>query len=195
MALVVKGFKPIYVDFSSFVIQKRRQDGKKQGLIRACKPAQGVKIIDATAGWGRDASLLASFGAEVQMIERNPIMAALLKDGLNRLEGAGNSSSNLSLLSGDTTNYLLSLTHDQYPDIIYLDPMHPERKKAALVKKDLQILQDLIGADLDAGDLLTVALKRAKQRVVVKWPQKLQPLQKPNLSYEGKTVRFDVYIT
>ena len=149
LELLTNDFLPLFVDFNSLILQKRRDDGKKQGLIRACKPAKGIRILDATAGWGRDAALLASFGAEVLMLERQPMMAALLADGLNRLSSG--SSLKLSLVHADTKQYLQTLPELDYPDVIYIDPMHPERQKSALVKKDMQVLQHLIGAD---GDVL-----------------------------------------
>ena len=190
LVLLVENFSPLFVDFSNSMWQKRRDAGKKQGLVRACKPAKGVRILDATAGWGRDAVVLASFGAEVLMLERQPVMAALLADGLSRLTS---SSLLLSLLGIDAKHYLQTLSPIDYPDVIYIDPMHPLRQKSALVKKDMQALQQLIGADIDALDLIQLAISRARQRVVVKWPQHLAPLLPPSLSISGKTVRFDIY--
>ncbi len=191
LVLISNEFTPLFVDFNSESIQKRRVDGKKQGLIRACKPAPGMRIFDATAGWGRDAAMLASFGATVVMIERQPVMAALLTDGIHRL--AHDSKLNLSLLCDDAKHYLQQLAVKDFPDVIYIDPMHPTRQKSALVKKDMQILQQLIGADNDVEALIQLAIQRTKQRVVVKWPQKLAPVLTPNASITGKTVRFDIY--
>ena len=193
LVLLLEHFSPLCVDFSSSIWQKRRDAGKKQGLVRACKPAEGVRILDATAGWGRDAAVLASFGAEVHMLERQPVMAALLADGLSRMSHQPAPSLVLSLLAMDAKNYLQMLATVDYPDVIYIDPMHPARQKSALVKKDMQALQQLIGADNDACDLIQLAITRARQRVVVKWPQRLAPLLPPTLSISGKTVRFDVY--
>ena len=190
---MLEHFSPLCVDFSSSIWQKRRDAGKKQGLVRACKPAEGVRILDATAGWGRDAAVLASFGAEVHMLERQPVMAALLADGLSRMSHQPARPLVLSLLAMDAKNYLQTLATVDYPDVIYIDPMHPARQKSALVKKDMQALQQLIGADNDACDLIQLAITRARQRVVVKWPQRLAPLLPPTLSISGKTVRFDVY--
>jgi len=85
------------------------------------------------------------------------------------------------------------LSTGHYPDVIYIDPMHPNRQKAALVKKDLQVLQQLIGADEDVLALIHLATTRALQKVVVKWPQQLPALLKPCTSITGKTVRFDIY--
>ena len=163
--------------------------------MRACKPIKGLHILDATAGWGRDAALLASFGAEVLMVERQPVLASLLADGLSRLSDDSAVKKRLSLVGIDAKKYLQELTPADYPDVIYIDPMHPVRQKSALVKKDMQALQQFIGADDDAGELLSIAITRARQKVVVKWPQRLAPLLPPNQSFGGKTVRFDVYIS
>jgi len=191
--LKMNNFAPLAADFTAATWSKRLAEGKKQGLVRACKPQPGMKIIDATAGWGRDAAVLASFGAEVLMLERQPVMAALLADALHHRSEDDAAKLLLNLHAGDACTYLSALTISDYPDVIYLDPMHPERNKSALVKKDLQVLQQLIGADLDALSLIECARTRVKQRVVVKWPQKTKPLLKPDASIEGKTVRFDLY--
>lgn len=192
LVLLSNGFSPLYVDFSSKTLQKRCDAGKKQGLVRACKPIKGTRILDVTAGWGRDAAILASFGADVLMVERQPIMAALLADGLTRLNDAALA---LSLQHADAKDYLQHLSPSDYPDVIYIDPMHPSRQKSALVKKDMQVLQQLFGADEDAAALIKLAISRAKQRVVVKWPQRLAPLLPPTSMIEGKTVRFDIYLS
>lgn len=193
LALKMHRFSLLSPDFHAAHWMKRRQEGKKQGLVRACKPALGLKIIDATAGWGRDAAVLASFGAEVLMLERHPVMAALLADALARQEEQDKQQLKLSLHACNTTSFLKQLPVTEYPDVIYIDPMHPERSKSALVKKDMQALQQMIGVDEDALELIETAVTRVKQRVVVKWPQKIKPLLPANASIEGKTVRFDIY--
>ena len=190
LVLLIQGYAPLYADFNSKTLLRRREAGKAQGIIRACRPRAGLRIIDATAGWGRDAALLASFGADVVMIERQPIVAALLADALSRLHTP---DLKLSLMCADAIEYLESLSTDVRPDVIYIDPMHPIRQKSALVKKDMQVLQQLIGADGDASTLIQKALPIARQRVVVKWPQRIAPLILPSHSIDGKTVRFDVY--
>ncbi|STX29597.1 N6-adenine-specific methylase [Legionella beliardensis] len=193
LILHVKPFLPLYSVFTRQFWQKRYQEGKNQGLIRACKPISGMRIIDATAGWGKDAAILASFGAEVLMLERNPIMAALLKDGLLR-RGDEPCPLKLHLLNQDAITYLNDLKKPDYPHLIYLDPMHPTRQKAALVKKEMQVLQNLIEPDNDALELINVARARCLQKVVVKWPEQTPPLLKPSASIHGKTVRFDSYL-
>ncbi|WP_133126825.1 class I SAM-dependent methyltransferase [Legionella nagasakiensis] len=193
LELLLAGCAPLYVDFTTKRWEKRHAAGKNQGLIRACKPVKGMRIVDVTAGWGRDAAVLASFGAQVVMIERNPVMAALLADGLRRLDSQSPLASCLSLQRVDARQYLQELSRKQEPEVIYMDPMHPLRQKSALVKKDMQALQQLVGVDQDALELLHVAISHARQRVVVKWPQRLPALWTPSGSIEGKTVRFDIY--
>ncbi len=193
LCLKKPSFNLLAADFSLTTWNKRKAEGKKQGLVRACKPNSGMKIVDATAGWGRDAAVLASFGAEVLMIERNPIMAALLNDALKRRSELEEKKMVLSLYQGNALDYLDALLPQDFPDLIYIDPMHPARTKSALVKKEMQVLQDFIGPDEDALALIKIAIQRAKGRVVVKWPQKIKPLIPSTACIEGKTVRFDIY--
>ncbi len=188
LVLLMDKFLPLMVDFNHFLAQRRLD--KTHALIRACKPEPGMTIMDVTAGWGRDAGLLAQYGAKLILVERQPIMVALLMDGLQRLPP---NALDVFCLYQDALVYLEQLVPDQYPDVIYIDPMHPARSKSALVKKDMQALQQLLGPDEDARALLTLALHRAQKRVVLKWPQRLPSLIPPNRSITGKTVRFDVY--
>ena len=194
LVLLVQGYAPLFADFNSSALLHRRQAGKSQGLVRACRPKAGLRIIDATAGWGKDAAILASFGAEVIMLERQPLMHSLLADALSRLSNLTSSGGlNLSLVNVDAQNYLKQLNPQDFPDVIYIDPMHPSRQKSALVKKEMQVLQQLIGTDDDVPALLQQAIRSVRQHVVMKWPQRLPALFTPNYSIQGKTVRFDVY--
>lgn len=187
LVLLLEHFAPLFVDFERATQETR----PVQGLIRACKPKPGMTILDVTAGWGKDAALLASRGAKVVMLERQPIMTALLADGLERLSPYA--SLELSLIPIDAHCYLQTLPSEQFPDIIYMDPMHPARQKTALVKKNLQALQQIIDPDEDADALLALALTKTRQKVIVKWPERLPPLKKPCASLSGKTTRFDIY--
>lgn len=193
LTLKLEKFLLMYPDFRLKTWTKRKSEGKKQGLVKACVPCPGLKIIDATAGWGKDAAILASFGAEVLMIERHQVMATLLKDALQNRDNLEQQHLNLSLHEGDAISFLQQLSPSDYPDVIYIDPMHPERSKTALVKKEMQALQQMIGPDKDVFPLLSIAQSRVKQRVVVKWPQKVKPIVPADACIEGKTVRFDLY--
>lgn len=194
LSLKIGPFTAQQANFDLGYWQARKNEGKKQGLVRVCKPQAGLRIIDATAGWGRDAAVLASFGASVLMLERNPVIAALLEDALMRRDQVSENALHLTVLHCNAIHFLNELKEEHYPDIIYIDPMHPVRQKSALVKKDLQVLQQLIGSDYDANQLLQIARKRVRNKVVVKWPQTLPPLVPANSNIPGKTIRFDVYL-
>ena len=173
--------------------------GRGQALPKAAGFTKGrtPTVIDATAGLGRDAFLLASLGAEVTLIERSEKIYALLDQAL---EEASNHSSELNvivarmtLLFGDAKELLLNLS----AEVILVDPMHPPRGNAALVKKEMRQLRALVGTDPDAADLMAVALKQATKRVVLKWPAKAPALETlPTASHQilGKSTRYDVFM-
>lgn len=189
---------PIWVDFLSSKNSFRRlpQNLKTELIARAVqvKSVPQLKIIDATAGFGQDAFILASLGHQLQLIERCPIIATLLQDGINRLKVV-EPQLNLTLSEYNALDYLQTLSADAYPDVIYLDPMFPERTKSALVKKEMRLLHQLIGQDSDAPALLTLARTIARYKVVVKRPRLAPYLgeQQPSYSLSGKVGRFDVY--
>jgi len=194
---------PVYVDFVEGAMGHRRRFGGGRGQLIA--KAVGVKkdkiptVIDATAGLGRDAFVLAKLGCQVQMIERSPVVAELLSDGMQRAEQEDEVReivARMSLAVADASHYLTELDEAERPDVVYVDPMHPERTKAAAVKKEMQLFRALVGADEDDAALLQAALIAARKRVVVKRPRKSEaiPGPKPSLVYEGKSTRFDVYL-
>ena len=193
--------KPIQVDFVAGQAAHRRQYGGGRGQLIA--RAVGLKkhpnpaVLDVTAGLGRDAFVLASLGCQVTMIERSTVIVALLQDGLNRLH-QNQLSDNifLELLVDDARDVLRKTSQAEKPDVIYMDPMFPHRDKTALVKKEMRILRELVGDDIDAAELLELALKTAKKRVVVK-RSKLAPhltQSTPDLIFKGKSSRYDVYL-
>jgi 16S rRNA (guanine1516-N2)-methyltransferase len=134
------------------------------------------------------------------MIERTPILAALLADGLERGAIADLTSeitrNRLYLTWADSRERLLKLKQEELPDVIYLDPMYPERTKSSKVKKEMRILREVAGDDKDAPELLEISLKRARNRVVVKRPRLAPTLNDilPSHEISGKTSRFDVYL-
>ena len=127
------------------------------------------------------------------------MVAALLEDGLRRAAASPSTRdivpARLRLVVAEATTWLDSLPAEDRPDVIYLDPMFPARNKAALVKKEMQLLQALIGPEPDAEALLDTARRTARRRVVVKRPVHAPPLAPgPDLVHGGKTMRFDVYL-
>jgi len=191
----------ILVDFASGAATYRRKfgGGKSEAIAKAVGVTKkaGLTVIDATAGLGRDALVLASLGASVTLVERNPAVAALLWDGLRRArldpELLDWLPARLSLVFSQATDALQSLPA---PDVVYLDPMFPAREKSAAVKKEMRAFHDVVGADPDADALWQGAYALASKRVVVKRPGYAGFLagQKPSMSIEGKNNRFDVYV-
>lgn len=197
--------KPLSVDFVSGKAAHRRQFGGGRGQLvaKACGLSKGMtpSIVDATAGLGRDAFVLASLGAQVLMIERVAAIAALLQDGLNRAAMADETAliaGRMLLRHGDAAEQLASLVADAgvAPQVIHLDPMFPHREKSALVKKEMRVFRELAGDDDDAPRLLAAALDVATHRVVVKRPRKAPPIAgpAPQHTLEGKTSRYDLYV-
>ncbi len=174
--------------------------GIRQPLGRAAglKPGYRPTIIDATAGLGVDAFILASLGCKVTMIERSPIMGALLNDGLQRAANhpaTRDIVSRLQLLIGDSREIITGLS--EQPATIYLDPMYPHRHRSALNKQEMRIIRTLVGDDQDAAALLETALAIAANRVVVKRPKGAPELsaRRPSHIIEMKNSRFDIYLT
>jgi len=193
---------PISVDFTGAGSEYRRTKGGGELIIKAIggdKKNRPV-VLDVTAGLGRDSFVLASKGYPVTMIERSPIVTALLDDGLKRLSEADEPdleqvARRLSLLKGNAIDYLKGLSSNDKPPVIYIDPMFPLSKKTALVKKEMRAFHDVVGLNEDDEQLLEYALDNVINRVVVKRPLKAEPLgkRKPQLSMKGKSVRFDIY--
>ena len=189
----------LWVDFTLPALKRRSLHPGRELLIQAAKVRKGASsfVIDATAGLGRDSFLLAAAGCQVQMFERNPVVAALLLDGLERaarVPGLDVIVERMHLTVGDAFDALAGISSSV--DVVYLDPMFPERSKAAKVKKELQLLQLLEHAPDDAHRLLCTALQIDARKVVVKRPLNSPSLLNSNPSYalKGKTIRFDVYV-
>ncbi|MEJ2058383.1 MAG: class I SAM-dependent methyltransferase [Desulfofustis sp.] len=193
---------PLYVDFlagSSYYrfIHDRRINqplAKAAGLKAGYRPL----VLDATAGFGEDGFVLASLGCQVTMIERSPVIWALLADALRR--AAENETlgplirQNLKLCRGDSLEYLKNGAPRF--DTVYLDPMYPPRSGSALNRKKMRLLKELVGDDPDAPLLLKTALGHAVKRVSVKRPKKAGPLGRlaPSFSISAKSSRYDIYL-
>lgn len=174
--------------------------GRGQSLPKAAGFTKGQtpSLIDATAGLGRDAFLLASLGAEVTLIERSPVIHALLQDGMARAAAAGDEYAaiiaRMTLIHGDAITLLPGLS----AEVVLIDPMHPPRKNSALVKQEMRLLRQVVGHDPDALALMQVALTVATKRVVLKWPLRGDPLpglRAPSHQIVGKSTRYDVFMT
>ncbi len=156
-------------------------------------------VVDATAGLGQDSFLIASYGPRVIAMERSPIIAALLSDGLRRSrEQHATTARIVGRIEVQQIDAQLALPLLRPPpDVVYIDPMFPpKRRQSALAKKEIRTLRALVGDDTDAHPLLEIARAVARRRVVVKRPDHAPPLApNPTVSHKGKLVRYDVYVT
>lgn len=189
------------IDFVEGAVAHRRLFGGGSGqmIAKAVGVQPGIRpaVLDATAGLGRDAFVLASLGCSLILIERHPVVAALLEDGLRRAAGdpeVGPIVGRMRLVHANAIAQMLAWK-DESPQVIYLDPMFPHREKTALVKKEMRLFRPLVGDDDDAAGLLAAALDLATHRVVVKRPRKAPCIEgaKPGYALEGSSSRFDIY--
>lgn len=181
-----RGLKPLSIDLDA-----PASPSKKQPLGRAVG-RRTRSVVDATAGWGDDAARLAAMGYSVTMLERNPIMAALLRNAVDRAAGRFGAT-RLQLVECDAVDHLGART-DAW-DCVYLDPMFPPKRRAStLAKRPLRLLRELAGDDPDSDRLFEAAMRAASKRVVVKRPDHVAPLfGEPAETVAGKLVRYDVY--
>lgn len=193
---------PVMADFVSGAAAHRRLfgGGKGQLIAKACGLKAGVlpSIADVTAGLGRDGFVLATLGCRVSLVERSAVVHALLRDALIRardVEDLLPILSRIELHHADGRQWLAELSGEQQPDVVYVDPMFPHTDKSALVKKEMLLFRDIIGADDDASELLDAALDTARCRVVVKRPRKAPVIRgrAPSHQMPGKSCRYDIY--
>ena len=177
--------KPVTLDFTKDVARRARQGGET--LAKACGAGKGLRVLDATAGLGRDALLLQAAGAKVTACERSAALRFWLQENLH----AAGLSLEVSPLDA------VDLLANESFDVIYLDPMFPHKAKSAAVGAESRVLQAFAAPpSLDEEtQLLENAIARCVYRVVVKRPIKAPPLAEraPSASLKGKAVRFDIY--
>lgn len=195
---------PTYSEFSGGAFGYRSGQPLRRELLARAVGFKGkaLSVIDLTAGLGRDAAVLALLGCDVVAIERNAVVFALLDDGLRRARSAADTpdalAERISIVNTDACEYLGGLAPETLPDVIYLDPMFPERTHSALAKKEMRALAQLVGAEEDGERLLRAAIATGCHRVVVKRPLHAHPLAEeavgaPPLQFRGRSARFDVY--
>lgn len=175
---------------------------QKELLVRAAKikrlsTTETPTVFDATAGLGEDSFLLAAAGFSVTLCERDSVIAALLQDALRRAAEQPQLQdivAHMHLVMSDSIQVLEQL--QTAPDVVYLDPMFPRRRKSAAVKKKFQVLHQLEAPCADAIDLLQTAFHANPRKIVIKRPAKGPLLAdvKPSYSLSGKSVRYDVIV-
>ena len=171
-------------------------------LVRAVKTeGEHLKAIDATAGMGEDAFLLAAQGYEVTLYEQNPVVAALLKDAIRRAKKnqiLKDIAGRMKVVEADSVESMSKLLDPV--DVIYLDPMFPARQKSSLINKKLQLIQKLEPMiELPCSEetyLFYSALKVGPSRIIGKRPLKSEYLagREPSYTLKGKAIRYDCYV-
>ena len=197
---VTDGVITVQGDFSPLLARVRPGNLNRELLVKAARikgiSPKDLTAVDATAGLGEDALLLAAAGFEVTLFERNPIIAALLRDALERAgtdPALADIVERMNLVEGESTTALAMLGFQ--PDVVLLDPMFPAKGKDAAVKKKLQMLQKLERPCDDEDALIEAAFAAQPRKVVVKRPVKGPHLagRKPSYTLSGKAIRFDCY--
>lgn len=181
-----RGLRPLQVDFET-----AESPSKKQPLGRAIGRRTRT-VVDATAGWGEDARRLCHMGYSVTLLERNPVMAALLRNAAERAAKA-HAPHPAEVIDCDAIDYLAS--HPGRWDCVYVDPMFPpKRRSSTLPRRSLRLLRELAGDDPDRQRLFEAAMAAGAKRVVVKRPDHRAPaFGRPQDTVEGKLVCYDVY--
>ena len=186
-------------DFNRLLPRIRRGNLPRELLVRAVtvKGIDHPLVADATAGLGEDSFLLAAAGCRVLLYEKDPVIAALLKDAWERAKRDPETApiaERMTVIEGDSIRFLPE--RDPPPDVVLLDPMFPERKKSALVKKKFQLLHLLERPCDNERELLDAAIAAKPKRIVIKRPAKGPYLAgvKPSYSLDGSAVRFDCIV-
>lgn len=196
--------KPLrfHIDYNKELLKYRSFPAPKQGAFNQALGKKTRKVIDATGGWGGDAILMCMQGYDVTIIERLPLMAALMEDGLRRLSNSPPFIEGQlrlpSIVCAEAKDFIIS--SNDHADCVYLDPMFPaKKKKSAASNKNMQLLQWLAGPDLDADEVAIAAVEHYS-RVAVKRPDYARPLAektigKPSTQFSSKLVHYDVYVS
>lgn len=196
----------ISIDFLKGSMAHRRQygGGRGQAIAKAVGLKSGVTpiVLDTTAGLAGDAFVLATLGCPITLVERSPIIFALIENAVERASLNEKFTPILKqgfdIINQDAITFISKQLekNNTMPDVVYIDPMYPERKKSALVKKNMQILQRLHDEDDKTSKLLEAALLFAKKRVVVKRPVLAVTLddRKPSACIKSKKTRYDIYL-
>lgn len=191
-------------DFTRELRRLRPANVSRELLVRAARVrgCEHPRAVDATAGMGEDSLLLAAAGFDVTLYEHDAVIAALLADALERAAAVPELAplvARMRLVHGDSVAALRALADadaSARPDVVLLDPMFPERRKSASVKKKAQLLQRLQTPEKDEAAMLDAAIGARPRKVVVKRPLKGPFLAgvKPAYQIAGKAVRYDVLV-
>ncbi|MCI6756811.1 MAG: class I SAM-dependent methyltransferase [Lachnospiraceae bacterium] len=190
-------------DFHHLLPRIRPDNLNRELLVRAAKfrglDPDRMLALDATAGLGEDSFLLAAAGFTVDLYEQDPVIAALLADALARADEDAvlrDIVRRMRFHEGDSVQAMQKIDREHAPAVIYLDPMFPERRKSASVKKKFQLLHRLERPCGEEEELLRAAIGAGPGRVIIKRPGKGPVLAgvRPSYTLAGRAVRMDVIV-
>ncbi len=198
--VLTDGRMTLSCDFTHMIPRIKQGRLQSELIVRAAK-IKGIEddltAVDATAGFGEDSLLLAAAGFSVILYEYDPVIAALLRDGLRRAADIPELSEAVGRMKLREENSITAIQKmNEPPDVIYLDPMFPERQKSGLIKKKFQLLQQLERPCEDEGALVRAAYDAGPRKIVIKRPLKAASLAdiKPSYSIKGKSIRYDCIV-
>ncbi|NQY42677.1 MAG: class I SAM-dependent methyltransferase [Legionellales bacterium] len=187
--------KDFFVDFLENSLEYRISNLTRESLIKACgiKKNRITSVLDLTGGWGVDSYILARAGCRVLVLERDPVVYLLLKDGIERLQRK--IDCDITIKQINSVDYLAE--NDVSEQIIYIDPIRPQLNKTAKNNKSMEILRRIIQPDQKYEDLLNLALTKFSERLVIKTGrhENINFIDyTPNFTILGKNTKFMVFI-
>ncbi len=191
--MIVKG------DFTRLLPRLVKGRLNSEFLVKAAKMKgrETLGIVDATAGLGEDSLILAAAGFNVRLYEYDPVIGLLLEDALLRAKDVPELCDAVGRMTLCLENSIAALPLlSEHPDVVLLDPMFPERRKSAAVKKKFQLIHHLEKPCEDEEALLQAAILAKPKKIIIKRPVKGPYLgdRKPSYSITGKAIRYDCLI-
>lgn len=191
----------IQINFNEDMDYRRVLKSKSSELISRAVGGGKVSeyILDLTAGLGVDAISLIRLGYKVTSLERNPLIFLSLQSAYE--QWTSDLKNNLKIIFADCATIPLQLKSGifQFPDqnkysVAYFDPMFPQKKKSALPRQEMVLLQKLTLEDPDAIQIMTQLIQGGFfKRLVVKRPLNAETVLKPSSQLKGKLIRYDIY--
>ena len=166
-------------------------DNKKHQLNRIFK-TNSLTILDCTGGFARDASILASLGNTVTLIERDPLVMFLLIDAREKIKSDDIRLifSRIKIRFGNCIDFLRST--NKHFDCIYFDFMF-NINKSALPSKNEQFLREIVKNDINENvDIIHETIQRVESKIIIKEHISSNDYDNFDIinTYKGKTVKY-----
>jgi len=177
--------------------------GNQEPLLKAIgKRARQGRVIDLTAGLGRDSMVMAKAGAQVTLLEQHPLIVCLLIDAIEKAERITALKPISARLQVCWQDAFFWLEHESNQttvsfDAWYCDPMFEHAtNKTARNKRPMQILQ-ACNANVSQQPLAGFALAHlsGNTKLVVKRSRSsVASTEGLNHQIDGKNWRLDIYL-